>query len=152
VADDTQSTEVPDEAVKALVMRRVGDDFGGRYAGPEGLRRFEDERPADRVHYLSRARYDLEAGAPFLRKQGAEEERERLAIPEAKLLAALEAVRREVKGWADRAERDGNDREAETLDAAVEAFALDTPERILAAMARDRLLRASSKEVGGDDE
>jgi hypothetical protein len=140
VADNTQSTEVPDSAIHpaAKVIAQAL-----RHRGEQIERGTMGDRQTETPNQI--AERALAAALPVLRKQGAEEERERLAIPEAKLLAALEAVRREVRGWADRAERDGNNREAETLDAAVEAFALDTPERILAAF-EEALKRGADQE------
>lgn len=73
--------DIPEEAVEALMKRRIAETHGTQYTGLHGFAKFQRERPADTERLRELAEDDIRVLAPALRKQGAEEERERLRGP-----------------------------------------------------------------------
>jgi hypothetical protein len=76
----TDRPDIPKEAGEAVAVVRLGPKWKGLVRGKDtpARRQAEQEKKAKEEALLAEIRTELQAAAPALRKQGAEEERERL--------------------------------------------------------------------------
>jgi hypothetical protein len=91
-------SDFPEEAVEALMRRRIASTFGDQYASPHGWSKFQRERPADTALYRSRAEDDLQAAAPAIEEKARKEERQRV-LKELEEMTKRQELNSQDTGW-----------------------------------------------------